>query len=111
VGSVAWGWNFPTFLVSMVLLTIGEMITLPTSTALTANLAPPAMLGRYMSVYGLTWGIGFEIGPAVGGFLNDNLTPVAIWHGGLAIGLAATFGFVLLGRRPRAREASPPAQM
>ena len=111
VGSVAWGWNFPTFLVSMVLLTIGEMITVPTSTALTANLAPPTMRGRYMSVYSLTWGIGFGIGPVVGGFLNDMVAPVAIWYGGLAMGLAATLGFVLLGRRPRARESSPPAQM
>nr|NIO71296.1 MFS transporter [Anaerolineae bacterium] len=110
VGSVAWGWNFPTFLVSMILLTIGEMITVPTSTALTANLAPPAMRGRYMSVYSLTWGIAFAIGPVVGGFLNDQVTPVAIWHSGLVMGLAATLGFALLGRRLRAHE-SPPVQI
>jgi MFS family permease len=103
VGSVGWGWSFPTFLLSMVLLTIGEMIMVPTSTALTANLAPPDMRGRYMSVYGLTWSIGFGIGPVVGGFLNDNLAPVAIWYGGLVMGLAATFGFVLLARANRAQ--------
>jgi len=110
VGSVAWGWNFPTFLVSMILLTIGEMIMIPTSTALTANLAPPAMRGRYMSVYSLTWGIAFGIGPVVGGLLNDQVTPVAIWHSGLVMGLAATLGFALLGRRLRAHE-SPPVQI
>ncbi len=98
VGSVALGWNFPTFLVSMIVLTIGEMVMIPTSTALTANLAPPDMRGRYMSVYGLTWGIGFGIGPVAGGFLNDNLAPVAIWYGGLAMGLAAVLGFALLRR-------------
>lgn len=101
-GSVALGWNFPTFLASMVILTIGEMIVMPTSTALTANLAPPDMRGRYMSIYGLTWGIGFGIGPVIGGFLNDNLAPVAIWYGGLVMGLAATAGFVLLARALRA---------
>jgi len=104
-GSVALGWGFPTFLVSMVILTIGEMIVMPTSTALTANLAPPTMRGRYMSVYGLTWGIGFGIGPVIGGFLNDNLAPVAIWYSGLAMGLAAAMGFVLLSRALRAGEA------
>jgi MFS family permease len=104
-GSVALGWNFPTFLASMVLLTIGEMIVIPTSTALTANLAPPTMRGRYMSVYGLTWGIGFGIGPVVGGFLNDNLAPVTIWYGGLAMGLAAALGFVLLAHALREQEA------
>jgi MFS family permease len=103
VGSVAWGWSFPTFLLSMVLLTIGEMIMIPTSTALTADLAPPDMRGRYMSAYGLTWSIGFGIGPVVGGFLNDSIAPVAIWYAGLLMGLAAAFGFLLLARRAQAQ--------
>lgn len=103
VGSVALGRNFPTFLLSMVILTIGEMIVIPTSTAFTANLAPPEMRGRYMSVLGLTWQVGFGIGPVLGGFLNDHVAPVAIWYGGLAIGLVATLGFVLLAWRLRHR--------
>ena len=98
VGSVAWGWNFPTFLVSMVVLTVGEMIMIPTSTALTANLAPPDMRGRYMGVYSLTWSVGFGLGPVVGGLLNDHVAPVAMWYGGMALGLAAAVGFVALGR-------------
>jgi MFS family permease len=101
VGSVALGFSFPTFLLSMVILTIGEMIMIPTSTALTANLAPADMRGRYMSIYGLTWSIGFGVGPVLGGYLNDNLAPVAIWYAGLALGLAATFGFILLARSVR----------
>jgi MFS family permease len=108
-GSVAWGWNFPTFLTSMVILTIGELLLVPTATTLTANLAPPEMRGRYMGVYSLTWGIALGIGPVVGGFLNDHVAPVAIWYGGLAIGLAAMLGFVLLARGLRRREASPVA--
>jgi MFS family permease len=101
VGSVALGFSFPTFLLSMVILTIGEMIMIPTSTALTANLAPADMRGRYMSIYGLTWSVGFGVGPVLGGYLNDNLAPVAIWYAGLALGLAATFGFILLARSVR----------
>jgi len=99
VGSVAWGWNFPTFLASMVILTIGEMIMIPTSTVLTANLAPLDMRGRYMGVYSMTWGIAFGIGPVVGGLLNDHIAPVGIWYGGLVIGLAAALGFFLMARR------------
>jgi MFS family permease len=106
-GSVAWGWNFPTFLASMVILTIGELLLVPTATTLTANLAPPDMRGRYMGVYSLTWGIAFGIGPVVGGFLNDHVAPVAIWYGGLAIGLAAMLGFLLLARRLRGQATSP----
>ena len=106
-GSVAWGWNFPTFLTSMVILTIGELLLVPTATTLTANLAPPDMRGRYMGVYSLTWGIAFGIGPVVGGFLNDHVALVAIWYGGLLIGLAAMLGFLLLARRLRGQATSP----
>lgn len=103
VGSVGWGSSFAAFLVSMVLLTIGEMIVIPRSTALTANLAPPELRGRYMGVYGLTWSVGFGIGPVIGGILNDTLAPVAIWYGGLVMGLAAALGFVLLARSREAQ--------
>jgi MFS family permease len=109
VGAVALGYDFPTFLVGMVILTVGEMLMIPTATALTANLAPPDMRGRYMSVYGLTWGIAFGIGPVLGAQLNDRVAPVAIWYGGLVIGLAAALGFALLARRVRPAPVSEPA--
>ncbi|MEW6569168.1 MAG: MFS transporter [Chloroflexota bacterium] len=96
VGSVAAGRSFPTFLGSMVILTIGELIMIPTSTALTANLAPPEMRGRYMGLYSLTWSVGFGIGPVLGGYLNDHVAPAAIWYFGLALGLGAAAGFLLL---------------
>jgi len=101
VGSVALGRGFWAFWLSMVIATIGELLIVPTATALTANLAPPDMRGRYMGLYGLTWGVAFGIGPVVGGYLNDHIAPVTIWYSGLAIGLAAALGFVLLGRRLR----------
>jgi MFS family permease len=74
---------------------------------LTANLAPPAMRGRYMSLYNLTWGVGFGIGPVIGGYLNDNLAPAAIWYGGLLMGLAAAFGFILLRHSLQVGESQP----
>lgn len=105
--SVAWGYNFPTFLISMVILTIGEMIMIPPSIAFAANLAPLEMRGRYMSVYGLAWGIAFGIGPVIGGLLNDRVAPVAIWYGGLVPGLAAALGFYLMSKASREQGISP----
>jgi MFS family permease len=101
VGSVALGASFSAFLASMVLLTIGELIMVPTSTSLTAALAPATMRGRYMGVYALTWGASVGIGPVVGGLLSDRFAPVAIWYAGLAMGLAAAACFALLGRSKR----------
>jgi MFS family permease len=98
VGSIALGHGFVAFLTSMIVLTIGELILVPTGTALAANLSPPDMRGRYMGVYGLAWAVAFGVGPVLGGYLNDHLAPVTMWVGGLAFGLAATGGFLLLAR-------------
>lgn len=99
VGSVALGQGFWGFWLSMVILTVGELILAPTSNTYAANLAPPDMRGRYMSLYGLTWGVAAAIGPLLGGFLNDNLGPVTIWYGGLVIGMLASLGFLFLSLR------------
>ncbi len=107
VGSVAWGTGFASFLVSMVILTIGELIMIPTSTALTANLAPPDMRGRYMGVYGLTWSVAMGIGPMLGGALNDQVAPVAIWYAGLLLGSVAMIGFLILARLLPRRPSLP----
>jgi MFS family permease len=98
VGSVALGQTFGAFLASMVILTVGEMILVPTGTTLAADLSPLDMRGRYMGVYGLTWAVGLGIGPVLGGYLNDLVHPVATWYGGLIVGLAAALGFLLVWR-------------
>lgn len=100
VGSIALGASFGAFLASMVVVTIGEMVMVPTSTAFAANLAPVEMRGRYMGIYTITWEISSGIGPVIGGLLNDHISPASIWHGGLLMGLVAALGFVILQRSP-----------
>ena len=108
VGSVAAGAGFWAFMVSMIILTFGELLLVPTGSAYAANAAPPEMRGRYMGLYGVTWNVAFGIGPVLGGWLNDNIAPAATWIGGLAIGLIGVAGFLALQRvllyRARARE-------
>ncbi len=98
-GSVALGGGFWGFWLSMVILTIGELLIAPTGTAVAANLAPPDMRGRYMGLYGITWGVAFGIGPVIAGYLNDNVAPRAIWIFALAAGLMAATGFLLLRKK------------
>lgn len=97
VGSVALGNSFPLFLMSMAILTIGEMLIIPTSVSLVADMAPVTMRGRYMGVYGLTWGIAFGVGPILGGYLNDTIAPVYIWYEAFILGLLSTLAFQLIG--------------
>ena len=111
VGSVALGAGFWGFMLSMIILTFGELLLVPTGSAFTANAAPPEMRGRYMGLYGMTWSVAFGIGPVLGGWLNDNIAPSATWIGGLAAGLIGAAGFLALkwavGRRAAVREAQP----
>jgi MFS family permease len=106
--SIAFGQGFWAFWISMVIMTIGELILMPTSSTLAANLAPADKRGRYMGVYGLTWLVAAGTGPTFGGFLNDNLGPRAIWLGGALVGLISIFGFLLLARRERQQLRSLP---
>ncbi|HSR49006.1 MAG TPA: MFS transporter [Anaerolineales bacterium] len=107
VGAVALSSAFLGFWLSMVVLTIGEMIVIPTSTTLTANLAPADMRGRYMGIYTIAWGMAFGIGPVLGGALNDNIGPAAIWYGAALLAAAAAVGFLILRRERRLQGAQP----
>jgi len=101
VGSVAIMTGFWGFWISMGIMTLGELILVPTGSKYVADLAPEDLRGRYMSIYWLTWGISRSLAPMVGGFLHDSIAPQAIWWGGLMIGLASTLGLFLLSRQTR----------
>jgi len=103
VGSVALMKSFWGFWASMVIMTFGELILIPTVSKYIADLAPIDMRGRYMSFYWFAWGIARATAPLLGGFLNDNVSPRAIWIGGLTIGLASTIGLTLFNRLHAAR--------
>jgi MFS family permease len=93
-GLVVLARGFIGFWISMVVMTMGELALMPTSTSYAANLAPPDRRGRYMSLYNLTWSVALGIGPVFGGLLNDRLGPWAIWLGGLVVGLFSVAGFL-----------------
>jgi MFS family permease len=97
-GSVALMGSFWGFWLSMVILTFGELTLVPTASKYVADLAPADLRGRYMSIHWLGWGLARTLAPIIGGFLNDNIAPRAIWIGGLIIGLTSTLGIFLLSR-------------
>lgn len=109
-GSVALMTTFWGFLLSMVILTFGELTLVPTASKYVADLAPADLRGRYMSIHWLGWGLARTLAPIIGGFLNDNISPQAIWIGGLLIGLTSTLGLFVLSRPtlPQATTLSEP---
>jgi MFS family permease len=104
------------FVLSIVVITIGEMIQMPVSQALAANFAPVEMRGRYMAVYGLCWAIPSMFGPGAAGWILDNLNPNLLWYGGGILCVLSALGFLFLQLRlgsdkrfaPKPPEGSPP---
>jgi MFS family permease len=96
------------FAIAMVIITFGEMIVIPTSSAVAARLAPEDMRARYMAVFGASWVISATFGPAVGGYLLDNYNPNLLWYFCGLLSLAAIGGFLILDGRTRRRLAVEP---
>jgi MFS family permease len=79
---------------------------------LIAEIAPPHLLGRYMSLYQLSFMVGVALGPAVGGVLLGTSPDVIWWGGAFALALTGA-GFLRLGNRipdPLLPTKSPPLQ-
>ena len=99
LGAVAISKSFWFFVISMIIVTMGELIASPTATALAAHLAPEALRGRYMSLYSLTITLSSGLGPVFGGLLNDLISPSAVWYGGAMVSILCVIWFLLLYSR------------
>jgi len=96
------------FAANIVIVTIGEMIIMPTSQALAANFAPENMRGRYMAFFGLTWSIPSIFGPGLAGVILDNMNPNLLWYvAGILCAIAAFAYYVLHLRLGEQRRFSP----
>lgn len=93
------------FVVAVVIVTIGEMIVIPTSQALAASFARIDMRGRYMAAYGLCVSVPAALGPAAAGIVIDNYNPDLLWYlGALLCAISAGSFYALhirLGSQPR----------
>ena len=101
VGSVGLGQGFWAFWMSMVVMSVGELMIMPTASTYIANLAPTDMRGRYMSFFSLSWGVAAGLAPLIGGNLGDAFGPQVTWFGGAFVGIMAALGFTILAVRSR----------
>jgi MFS family permease len=101
--------TFFLFAVAMLTITFGEMVVIPTAQALVARLAPEDKRGRYMAVFGLSWGISATFGPFGAGLILDNFNPNWVWYLGGILAAVAVAGFLALDARTKSRLAAEPA--
>ena len=90
-----------------IVFAIGECAHIVVLGPLVADMAPAHLLGRYLSLYSLTFSVSLALGPAIGGLLLQT-SPDAIWWGGaLAAALAGAALLRLGGRIPDPLHEAP----
>jgi MFS family permease len=109
VGYLSLGW-FKTFdlaILSIVVVTAGEVIFSPATLSIVGELAPLEQRGRYMGFFGLNETLSMAIGPLIGGFLLDSFPSSAVSMWGIIASLAfvGAIGFILWSRSPRLIQA------
>jgi len=89
----AWANSFPSFVLGVIILTIGEMITMPLITTVATIIAPEEKKGTYIGVLGFSQGLGWAIAPFIGGIFIDIFikNPLFLW---LATSSFAIFGIL-----------------
>jgi MFS family permease len=112
IGFSMFGWvgAYWLFAAAIIVITIGEMIIMPTSQAVAANFAPEAMRGRYMAVYSLLWMVPATIGPGAAGYILDNFNPNLLWYIGGGLCAVSALGYLLLHSRLKSEPRFAPAQ-
>ena len=100
------GASLPLLVMSMMVFTTGEMISLPVSSGYMAGLAPDEMRGRYQGVMSINWSSGTMVGPALGIMLY-HFNPQVLWITVMALALLAA---TILLAGSRARIPAPSAE-
>ncbi|MGV8025456.1 MAG: MDR family MFS transporter [Anaerolineaceae bacterium] len=91
------------FMVAMGIITVGEMVHIPTSSGLIANLAPEDKRGRYNAFAGLSWGVPNIFSTFFAGLVMDNLNPNLVWTIAGCICLVTMCGYLLMNTHVQKR--------
>ena len=102
-GSYGLSPSVPLFIAAMILITLGEMLVIPTSQALTALLAPPDMRARYVAAERLNWIVAQSLGPLAAAAIMDHFDPRWVWYGCSIVCAISILGFYGLHIHSRER--------
>jgi predicted MFS family arabinose efflux permease len=94
---LAWTHSLAAILFVIVVFVVGEMLWVPTSQAVVAELAPADIRGAYMGAFGSAPAIGFALSPLIGLQMRNSFGDEATWAMFAVIGVvAAAFGGLAL---------------
>lgn len=89
-----WAW----FLLAVLVVTAGEILSAPQQMAFVADWAPPEARGRYLSLYQATWSVAFAVNPALTLPLHAALGERLFWAMMPLVALPGVFVLLRLDR-------------
>lgn len=83
---------------TVVIWTIGEILSFPTFSAMVARRAGPAARGTYMGMFSLAFSTAFVAGPALGGWLYETIGPDRMFAAYLPVSLLMVLVLITAAR-------------
>lgn len=99
--------TYPLFILSMVIITIGELISAPLYQTMAAEFAPVDMRGRYMAFLNISYSFASAFGPLIAGYGLESSHPQWVWFGGGIVCLIAAVGFYFTKIKPVQQKSEP----
>jgi len=96
-GATAWATTVPAYALTVVLWTIGELISSAIAPAVVADLSPASMRGRYQGSLTFTFSVAALVAPVLGGWVYDHWGGDVLWWGCGLVSFAAAVGHLLAG--------------
>lgn len=81
---------------TVVVWTMGEILSMPSLTALIANHSDDAVRGKYMGMLSFAFALAVTVGPSIGAAIYDSLGPNVLWYGCGGMGILLYLGFTSL---------------
>ncbi|HLB27606.1 MAG TPA: MFS transporter [Dehalococcoidales bacterium] len=107
-GFLSFGWvrAFAPAIITVIIIVTAEMLFMPTALSIVGRISRPEDRGKSMGIYGLCQGLGFSLGPLLGGFLLDKYpaSPLYVWGPISLCPLIAAIGFALWRAKEQSNE-------
>ncbi|MEL7249356.1 MAG: MFS transporter [Bacteroidota bacterium] len=96
--------------VFMVLITIGEMLSMPFASTYTAEIAPVSRRGQYMGLQSIGWAVAFIIAPSLGLYWAEEHGFSSLWFLACALAFIAAMGIWAVERYGDLKPQQPTAE-
>jgi MFS family permease len=98
-GLTAFAGSLPTYVATVGVWTLGEILFAPVNASIVADLSPTEMRGRYQGAFTLTWSLAGFLSPGTLPWVMERVGMPVFWGLCAAVGLMIALAHLTVGRR------------